>query len=124
MRFIHEKGILPCFDSVSQVNTWGENFPGTDIMVRINPGIIGVGHSEKVNTAGEKAKFGICEDNIPKLLETAKKHNLHIKGTHQHLGSLFLNDKIPDYIAGVIANLKIVKKFFHSRSWWRIWCSI
>ncbi|MBE5820475.1 MAG: diaminopimelate decarboxylase [Clostridiales bacterium] len=112
MHFVHDKGILICLDSVSQVETWGKHFPGTDIMVRINPGAPGVGHSEKVVTSGKETKFGISESSIPQLFEVAGKYNLNIIGTHQHLGSLFLNDKISDYIAGVKAGLDIVKRCF------------
>lgn len=90
----------------------GKIFPGTDIIVRINPGTQGVGHSEKVITSGKATKFGISEENLPQLFEVVKKYNLHIVGTHQHLGSLFLNDKIDDYIAGVRAGINIVKKYF------------
>lgn len=112
MRFVHDNGILICLDSISQVETWGKLFPGTDIMVRINPGAPGVGHSEKVVTSGKATKFGISEENLPLLLEVAEKYSLRIIGTHQHLGSLFLDDKILDYIAGVKVGLKIVKKYF------------
>ncbi len=112
MRLVHDKSYLICLDSVSQVSTWGQHFPGTNIMVRINPGVTGVGHSEKVNTSGKLTKFGITEDNIPLLLNIANKYDLRIIGIHQHLGSLFLNDKIPNYIAGVIAGLSIIEKYF------------
>lgn len=111
MKTIYESGVLGCFDSVSQVETWGKNYPGTDIMVRINPGDVGVGHSDKVITAGD-TKFGVCEPNFPKLFEVAEKYQLNIIGVHQHLGSLFLNDEIPEYIAGVEAGLKLVLKYF------------
>lgn len=112
MKLVHKKGVLICLDSISQVETWGKHFPDTDIMVRINPGISGVGHSKEVITSGKETKFGISEENLPSLFATAEKYNLHIIGTHQHLGSLFLNDKVTDYIAGVKAGLDIVKKYF------------
>ena len=112
MKFVHDSGVLICLDSISQIETWGKLFPKTDIMVRINPGSKGVGHSEKVVTSGKSTKFGISEENLPLLFETAKKYDLRIIGTHQHLGSLFLDDKIPDYIIGVKAGLEIVKKYF------------
>ena len=112
MTFVHDKGILICLDSISQVETWGEKFPNTDIMVRINPGIIGVGHSKEVITSGKETKFGISEENLPLLFEKVEKYNLNIIGTHQHLGSLFLNDKISEYIDGVEAGLEIIKKYF------------
>lgn len=112
MRIAHDKGILICLDSISQVETYGEAFPGTDIMVRINPGVTGVGHSQKVDTSGKATKFGICKNNLQALFQATKKYNLRIIGTHQHLGSLFLNDKIPRYIAGVEAGLDIIKQYF------------
>lgn len=112
MKEVYANGILICLDSVSQVETWGNFFPGTDIMVRINPGRLGVGHSEKVITSGKSTKFGISEENFSTLFEVAKKYDLNIIGTHQHLGSLFLDDKVPDYISGVKSGLDLVKKNF------------
>lgn len=112
MSMVYKNRILICLDSISQVETWGKMYPETEIMVRINPGTTGVGHSKKVITSGKKTKFGISEENIPELLEVAEKYKLHIIGTHQHLGSLFLNDKISDYIEGIKEGLNIVKKHF------------
>lgn len=112
MELVHKSGVLICLDSISQVRTWGQHYPGTEIMVRINPGVSGVGHSKKVITAGKNTKFGVSVENIGKLIAVANQYNLRIIGTHQHLGSLFLNDKIPDYIAGVKSGLEIVKKYF------------
>lgn len=112
MRLVHDAGLLICLDSISQVETWAEEYPGTQIMVRINPGTTGVGHSHKVVTSGKATKFGISEENIPQLLYIAEKYEVDIIGIHQHLGSLFLNNKISDYIAGVRAGLDIVKKYF------------
>lgn len=112
MKMVYASGVLICLDSVSQVRTWGQLFPGTEIMVRINPGVSGVGHSKKVITSGKSTKFGISEENLEALFAVAKEYNLRIIGTHQHLGSLFLEDKISDYIAGVKAGLEIVKKYF------------
>lgn len=112
MRMVYENGLLICLDSVSQVRTWGQLYPGTEIMVRINPGVLGVGHCKKVNTSGKDTKFGISEANLDALFSVAKTYGLRIIGTHQHLGSLFLEDKIPEYISGVKAGLEIVKKYF------------
>lgn len=112
MKLVHDSNILICLDSISQVNTWGEIYPNTDIIVRINPGALGVGHDEKVITSGKITKFGISEENLEELFEIAKKYDLNIIGTHQHLGSLFLNDKIDNYIEGVKAGIEIVKKHF------------
>ncbi len=112
MRLVHDSNILICLDSISQVELWGQLFPNSNIMVRINPGVEGVGHHEKVITSGIDTKFGICEENIPLLLEVVEKYNLTIVGVHQHLGSLFLNDKIEDYIYGICEGLRIIKEHF------------
>ena len=104
--------VLICLDSISQVETLGKVLPGRRIMVRINPGVIGVGHSKEVITSGAETKFGISEANLPELFNVANKYSLHIVGTHQHLGSLFLDEKIPQYIAGVKEGLRIVEKHF------------
>ncbi len=114
MKLIRENNILPCFDSISQVKMWGNLFKNTNIMIRINPGIKGVGHNEKVITSGKKTKFGISEENIKELKEVAEKYQLNIIGTHLHLGSLFLNDSIDKYIKGVKEYLKIVKNNFEN----------
>ena len=112
MNLVHEAGILICLDSISQVETWGKIHPNTEIMIRINPGVVGVGHSAKVITSGKLTKFGITVENFNELFETAEKYNLKIVGVHQHLGSLFLNDKIDNYIAGVEAGLGLIKNHF------------
>lgn len=111
MKLFHEEGILICFDSISQVEQYGRLFPGSSVMVRINPGTIGVGHSEKVITSGKTTKFGINQERFPQLFEVCKKYELKVVGIHQHLGSLFLDDKIPQYIEGIKAGLEIAKKF-------------
>ena len=60
-------------------------------------------------TAGKKTKFGISEEFIPQIFETAEKYNLRIAGINQHIGSLFMK---PDpYIAAVENLLRIAKQF-------------
>ena len=45
-----------------------------------------------------------------------EKYNLNIVGIHQHLGSLFLNDKISYYIGGVREGLEMIKRYFKNVS--------
>lgn len=113
MEFVKDKGITICLDSISQVEAWAHKFHNVPIMIRINPGTLGIGHSDKVITSGSNTKFGISEPNLPELLNLADLYNLKIIGVHQHLGSLFLNDKIDQYITGVSAFLEIIKKNFN-----------
>lgn len=112
MKFVNKEGILICLDSISQVESWGKLFPNTDIMIRINPGIKGIGHNNKVITSGKETKFGISEENFAELFKIINKYNLNLIGIHLHLGSLFLNDKIDDYIQGVTSGLELVNKYF------------
>jgi diaminopimelate decarboxylase len=114
MKLVHDAGVLICLDSISQVEIWGQNFPNTDIMIRVNPGIQGVGHNDKVITSGKSTKFGITEKSFRELFKIIKKYNLNIIGIHQHLGSLFLNDKIQDYINGVRRGLDIILNNFEN----------
>lgn len=111
MKLVSDKGIRIVLDSVSQVETFGRICLGKEIIVRINPGNYGIGHSGGVITAGEKTKFGISKEDFSLLFSVVEKYNLKIVGLHQHLGSLFLNDKIDEYIAGVKALLSIAKEF-------------
>ncbi len=112
MKLIHDSNIKVCLDSVSQVEMWGKLFPHTDIIVRINPGIFGVGHHEKVITSGAETKFGVSEKNMAELLKITRKYKLNIIGIHQHLGSLFLDDQVDHYLDGIKAGLDIIKKYF------------
>ena len=112
MKNVHDNNILICLDSISQVETWGKNFPNTNIMVRINTGILGVGHSDKVITSGKVTKFGIAISEINELFNIIKKYNLNIIGVHEHLGSLFLNDKMDNYLEGIESFLKVVVSYF------------
>ncbi len=114
MESVHDNNILICLDSISQVETWGKNFPNSNIMVRVNTGILGVGHSDKVITSGEVTKFGIAISDINELFNIIKKYNLNIIGVHEHLGSLFLNDKMDNYLKGIESFLKVVVSYFPS----------
>ena len=62
-------------------------------------------------TSGEKTKFGVSEDLFDELRAVADKYQLNIVGLHQHLGSLFLDDKIDDYLAGVAKMLELAHTF-------------
>lgn len=108
MAFAVERGILVSMDSVSQMELYGENFPGTSVAVRLNPGI-GIGHHDKVITAGKQTKFGINEEYIPQIMALAEKYDLKIIGLNQHLGSLFMEES--NYMRGVEALLRLCVRF-------------
>jgi len=81
--------VLTSLDSLSQLERYGQLDPGGRVAIRINPGV-GAGHHEKVVTGGKKTKFGISMDQVTEVHEILKRHNLHLVGVNQHIGSLFM----------------------------------
>ncbi|MBP5491394.1 MAG: diaminopimelate decarboxylase [Clostridiales bacterium] len=90
MKYALDAGVVVSVDSLPQLEMFGRICPGGKLSVRLNPGV-GAGHHEKVVTAGKKTKFGIAAQDIPQVLEIAKKYDLHIIGINQHIGSLFMD---------------------------------
>jgi diaminopimelate decarboxylase len=108
MEAVIEQGIQVSVDSLSQLEMFGKLNPGGQVAVRFNPGI-GIGHHAKVITGGEKTKFGIMTQDIPKVKKLAAQYSLRIVGINQHIGSLFLHSDA--YLSGVKELLKIASNF-------------
>jgi diaminopimelate decarboxylase len=72
--------------SLHQLKVYGQLMPGTNVAVRINPGI-GSGHSRKTNTGGPTSSFGIWHTDIPEIKRLASLHRLHITKLHTHIGA-------------------------------------
>ncbi|MCL1915891.1 MAG: diaminopimelate decarboxylase [Desulfovibrionaceae bacterium] len=79
-------------DSLAQLEEFGLAAPGSEVMARLNPGI-GVGHHQKVVTAGRETKFGIDPEDLPRVREICARHSLKLAGMNQHVGSLFMEPK-------------------------------
>ena len=77
-------------DSLSQLESFGSLMPGTQVMLRVNPGI-GAGHHDKVVTAGKKTKFGVVPGDFPAMRSILERHGLTLVGLNQHVGSLFMD---------------------------------
>jgi len=88
LRYIHEKGVLINAGSLSEVQRFGEMFPGENIAIRINPGQ-GKGMFEGLITGGEKSKFGIEHGQFTEAKRVLEKYNLSLVGIHAHVGSGF-----------------------------------
>lgn len=80
------QGVLFNACSPHQLETYGRLFPGRQVSVRVNPGL-GSGHSNRTNTGGPAASFGIWHEHLDQVLSTAASHDLHITGLHSHIGS-------------------------------------
>lgn len=108
LRYAIDAGVMVSVDSVSQLERFGRLNRGGRVAVRINPGV-GAGHHEKVITGGKKTKFGVDPLFTDELKAVLKKHDLHLAGVNQHIGSLFLS---PDaYIEAAAFLLSYAKKF-------------
>lgn len=108
MQFAIDNNIMISLDSLDQLRLFGSINRGGKCAVRLNPGV-GVGHHEKVVTAGKKTKFAIQEDDIDEIFKIAKEYDLTICGINQHAGSLFM-DPAP-YLAAVDNFLRLALKF-------------
>jgi diaminopimelate decarboxylase/aspartate kinase len=67
-----------------------ELFEGREIGVRIDPGR-GLGHHEKVRTAGGGTKFGQPLDDTDDTIDAARAAGVKIVGLHAHVGSGILD---------------------------------
>ncbi len=81
-----EQGVLYNACSLQQLKVYGEMFPGTEISVRINPGL-GSGSSNRTNVGGPSASFGIWHEYLHRVYEVANEYRLKITGMHTHIGS-------------------------------------
>ncbi len=108
MKYAIDRKIMVSVDSLSQLELYGKINPGGKVAIRFNPGV-GVGHHEKVVTAGKNTKFGVNPELIPQVKEILNKYNLCLAGINQHLGSLFM-DGAP-YVKGSQNLLDIAKNF-------------
>jgi len=79
-------GVLFNCCSLHQLDTYGKLRPGTDVSVRINPGL-GSGHSNKTNTGGPSASYGIWHEYLDQAFEVAGRHHLRLTRMHTHIGS-------------------------------------
>ncbi|MFA5258161.1 MAG: diaminopimelate decarboxylase, partial [Opitutales bacterium] len=99
------------FDACSprQLEEYGKLFPGSELSLRINPGL-GSGHSRRTNVGGPAASFGIWHGRLPEVLEICERYSLRIGVMHTHIGS----GADPDVWARVARlNLEIVRKLPH-----------
>jgi diaminopimelate decarboxylase len=72
--------------SSAQLAVYGGLFPGSEVSVRVNPGL-GSGHSNRTNVGGPSASFGIWHEQLDRVKEIAREHDLVISRMHTHIGS-------------------------------------
>ena len=80
------QGVQVTLDSCYWLEHAPEWLSGKKIHLRLDLGF-GDGHHAKVNTGGEKSKFGLSLSELPKFKALAKALDLKVVGLHSHLGS-------------------------------------
>lgn len=81
-----EKGVWFNACSLHQLAAYGKAFPGTEVCVRINPGL-GSGHNNRTNVGGPASSFGIWHEQLDEVISVAEAHQLKITRMHSHIGS-------------------------------------
>jgi diaminopimelate decarboxylase len=79
-------------DSLSSIRRIGEQCPGREIGIRINPAL-GVGYSshEVLRYCGDKTtKFGIYKDRFQEAIDLAATYGMSVTGLHFHTGCGYL----------------------------------
>jgi diaminopimelate decarboxylase len=79
-------GVIFNATSLRQLEEYGKAFPGTDISVRINPGV-GSGHSSKVNVGGPASSFGIWHEHLKEIQRLTRHYKLTVRRIHTHIGA-------------------------------------
>lgn len=72
--------------SLSQLDTFGQAFPGQRCGVRFNPGL-GSGGTGKTNVGGPHSSFGIWHAWADQVSALAVQHSIQIVRIHTHIGS-------------------------------------
>jgi len=80
------KGVKVNCCSLSQLERYGQELPGTKVGVRFNPGM-GSGGNKKTNVGGTSSSFGIWHELLPEVQAIVKKYNLTVERIHTHIGS-------------------------------------
>ncbi len=86
LELVVQLGLPVNVGSPDMLDQLGERAPGSNVMLRINPGF-GHGHSQKTNTGGEQSKHGIWHAQLGDCLQRADRHGLSVTGVHMHIGS-------------------------------------
>ncbi|MBX5490704.1 MAG: diaminopimelate decarboxylase [Chloroflexi bacterium] len=72
--------------SLHQLDLFGQVAPGGELSVRMNPGL-GSGSTNRTNTGGPAASFGIWHEYLGEVQARAARYGLTINRLHTHIGS-------------------------------------
>ncbi len=81
-----DEGVWFNATSLHQLETYGTLFPGTEVCIRVNPGL-GSGHNNRTNVGGPASSFGIWHEHLDEVERIRAEHNLKLTRLHSHIGS-------------------------------------
>jgi len=81
-----ERGMEYNACSLTQLEMYGQQFPGREVSIRVNPGT-GTGFINRLTSGGPKASFGIWYEYLDDVRALVKKYRLKVKRIHHHIGS-------------------------------------
>ncbi len=97
-------GVQVTLDSVFALQEWPDLVRGQAIHLRLDLGF-GGGHHAKVNTGGERSKFGLALNDLAQFKALAKALDVKVIGLHAHLGSGIRDSEHWPQVYAELANL-------------------
>jgi len=90
------QGLFFDADSIQAIRQWAEIFPGSNIGIRVNPGLgISRQGNDKLQYAGNvTTKFGIYREQFQEALAVAKACGLKVTKIHFHTGCGYLTPQL------------------------------
>nr|NJM02179.1 diaminopimelate decarboxylase [Desulfobacula sp.] len=101
---VMKTGVLMNIGSLSRLEKYAVQYPGTRLCLRFNPDVVD-GEHEKIKTGGDLTKFGILLEDVDRALWIVRKYRLKIIGLHEHTGSGLVK---PDSIMNSMKNIMSV----------------
>jgi len=80
-------------DNLDALEYFGVHHPHTPVGIRINPHVMGGGHS-KISVGHIDSKFGISIHQLPLVHRLVQSLNMRIAGIHMHTGSDILDTQV------------------------------
>ncbi|WP_157825340.1 diaminopimelate decarboxylase [Rahnella sp. AA] len=107
IQYAFNKRVNITLGSLDAIKLVCNNFPGSEVIIRINTGI-GSGHSDSVVTNGIMSKFGIFPSEIGVAMKLCAEQNVDIIGLHSHTGSGDMSAEI--YVENARALIALSKR--------------
>jgi len=97
-------GVHVTIDSLYPLENWSSILKNKSIFLRVDKGT-GAGHHKYVCTGGNESKFGITQENLDRVSDLVKSHDIHVVGLHTHSGSGILSLDLWQQTALMLAEL-------------------